>query len=118
MRHRDDAAVKISEIELFVRGVQIIVGQTNPEEHARNAELLLKGRNDWNGAPLAREHGSLAEAFLDRAPGGADVRAVELGHPRFAAMEPRQLQLDRRRRDLLDVRLELFRNLVGILIRD
>ena len=42
---RDDPVVEVPQIELLVRRVQVVVGQADAEEHARNPQLLLKRRH-------------------------------------------------------------------------
>ena len=42
IRRRDDAVVKVTEVEALVGRVRVLVGQADTEEHARETELLLE----------------------------------------------------------------------------
>ena len=80
---------KFAEIELLVRRVRVLVRQSDAEEHRRKAEDLLERRDNRDRSPFAVENGRLAESFLDRTAGGLNVTVVEVGHPRLAAVHPR-----------------------------
>ena len=45
-RGRDDPVVEVAEIQLLVGRVRVLVRQSDAEQHARHAELLLKRRDD------------------------------------------------------------------------
>src|SRR5438105_15248646 len=55
IRRCNDAVVEVAELELLVRRVRVLVGQTDAEQHARNADLLLERRDHRDRAPLAVE---------------------------------------------------------------
>src|SRR5262245_13325669 len=80
-RRGNDAAVEIREIEFLVRRVCVLIRQPDSKENGRQAENLLEGRDDRDGAPFAVEHRLLSESLFDGPPGGLDVLVVELGHP-------------------------------------
>src|SRR5437899_12950620 len=41
-RRRDDSVLEIRHVELFVRRVRVLVGQSDAEQHRRQAKLLLE----------------------------------------------------------------------------
>ena len=54
-----------------------VVGQTDAEEHAREAEDALKRGDYGNGPAFTGEDGGRTESGLDGAGGGPHVRVVE-----------------------------------------
>ena len=94
----------------------VLVGQANPEQHARQAEFLLEGGHHRNRSALAIEHRALAEALFNGAAGRLHEWIVERGHPRLAAVHARDLQLHGLRRDLFHVLFKEVANLLRILV--
>src|SRR5262245_49964912 len=92
-RRGDDAAVEVAQIQLFVRGVGILIRQADPKEHGGDAELLLEGGDNRDRAAFAVEHRWLAETAFDGASSRLHERVVEVGHPRFAAVHACQADL-------------------------
>ena len=60
-----DAAVKVGEVEFFVRAVRVVVVEAPAKQQRIDAKLLMERAHDRDRAPFANEHRRRAERLLD-----------------------------------------------------
>src|SRR3974390_732581 len=116
--HRLDAAIEVRDVELLVRGVQVVVGQAHAHHDAGNLQILLELGDDGNRAAGADVHGVTAEYFVHGGDGGAGVGVVGGDHAGRALAVHLNAGRNPLRGDLGDVVGELLENVVGVLIGD
>src|SRR6476620_6688056 len=88
---RDYAAMEVTQIQFFVRRMGVLVRQTHAKEHGRQSKDFLESGDHRDRSTLTIEHRRLTEALLYGTARRLDKWIVELGHPRLAAVHPRDL---------------------------
>ena len=69
-----DSAVKVRDVELFVGGVEVVVGQAEAHHDAGNFQHILEVGDDGNRSAGADEDGVFLEHVVQGFGGGLDVR--------------------------------------------
>ena len=71
-----DSAVEIRDVELLVRGVQIVVGEAEAHHDAGNLQNILEVGHNRNRPAAADEHRVLLECVMQRLRRSLDVLVV------------------------------------------
>src|SRR5205807_10192846 len=75
-----NSAMKIGEVEFFVRAMGIVVIQAPAQQQRIDSKLLPAGGHDWNRASLAHKNRLLAERSLNGVDRSGHVGAIERDH--------------------------------------
>ncbi len=70
------AGVEVAEVELFVGGVEVVVGEAEAHEEGGDAEVALEVADDGDGAAAADEDGVFAEDVVHGLGGCGDEGVV------------------------------------------
>src|SRR4051812_11196629 len=63
--YRLDAFIVILEVEFFIRGVEVVIIQSEAHEYDLDTEFLFQDRTDGNAASSAHRNGHPAKSGLD-----------------------------------------------------
>ena len=113
-----DAAEVVFKRNVFIGGVGIFVGQAEADQNAGHFESIVHLGHKRDGAAFANENGLFAKAFFQRGLRLLENRSVVRGNPRFSGAEYIKLTVDRFGKQLSNVLLDKFGDLVGILVGD
>src|SRR5580698_6632006 len=102
---RDDSQLEVSQVELFVGGVQVVVGQAEAHHHTGQAQMAGKVPDNWNGAAGADEDRVTAPNLVERARGSLDVGIVDRNQAGVSGVDQPHVDFDAIGGDLLN---ELF----------
>ncbi len=100
---RLDSELEVFEIELFVGGVDVVVGQAEAHHHAGQAEVAVKVADDRNRPAGADEDCVFAPDLVEGAGGGLDVGVVDRNEAGVAGVNQPHVDVDAGRGNLLNV---------------
>ena len=118
VRDHFDAFAEMVEFVVLVRGVDVVLGETEAAEDGLHAEHLLEVRHNRDAAAAVGRDGTFAIDIHVGLLSSLVRRHIHAATVGFAAVRGNHLHLHVVGCDVLEVLLEEFRNLVGILVGD
>ena len=100
---RFDAQLEVFQVELFVGGVDVVVGEAEAHHHAGNAQIAVKIADDGDGAAGADEDRLLAPDLAQGGGGSLNVGVIDPDQTGVAGVNQADLNIDAGGGDLLDV---------------
>jgi len=100
---RFDAQIEVLQVELFVGGVDVVVGQAEAHHDAGDAEMAVKVADDGDGAAGADEDRLLAPNLFQRPRGRLDVGVVDGNQAGVAGVNQAHFDIDAGGGDLLHI---------------